>query len=124
MTDTAAEIRALEDRRYTAMIDKDVAALDELLAEELSYTHSNALVDTKASYLDAIEKRVFDYRDSTRLEEDIVVFGDAARITGHVQIHVVAGSRDLHLNARFTVLYVRQDGRWRFAAWQSTPIPA
>jgi uncharacterized protein (TIGR02246 family) len=124
MTDAAAEIRALEDRRYAAMIDKDLAALDELFADELSYTHSNALVDTKTSYLEAIEKRVFDYRDATRVEEDIVVFGDAARVTGHVQIHVVSGPRDLHLNARFTVLYVRQDGRWRFAAWQSTPIPA
>jgi uncharacterized protein (TIGR02246 family) len=124
MTDTVAELRALEDRRYAAMIDKDLATLDELFADELTYTHSNAHVDTKASYLDAIEKRVFDYRDAKRLEEDVVVFGDAARITGHVQIHVVAGTRDLHLNARFTILYVRQDGRWRFAAWQSTPIPA
>ena len=92
MTDTAAEIRALEDRRYSAMIAKDLATLDEIFADELSYTHSNSLVDTKASYLDAIDKRVFDYRDAKRVEEDIVVFGDAARVTGHVQIHVVAGS--------------------------------
>jgi ketosteroid isomerase-like protein len=124
MTDAAAEIRELEDRRYKAMIDKDVATLDELFADELAYTHSNALVDTKASYLKAIDKRVFDYREAKRLEEDIVVFGDSARITGHAQLHVVAGGRDVHLNARFTILYVRQDGRWRFAAWQSTPIPA
>jgi uncharacterized protein (TIGR02246 family) len=124
MTDAAAEIRELEDRRYKAMIDKDLATLDEIFADELSYTHSNTLVDTKQSYLEAIEKRMFDYRDAKRLEEDIVVFGDAARITGHAQLHVVAGKRDVHLNARFTILYVRQDGRWRFAAWQSTPIPA
>jgi hypothetical protein len=124
MTDAAAEIRELEDRRYKAMIDKDLVTLDELFADELAYTHSNALVDTKQSYLAAIEKRVFDYREAKRLEEDIVVFGDAARVTGHAQLHVVAGKRDVHLNARFTVLYVRQGGRWRFAAWQSTPIPA
>jgi uncharacterized protein (TIGR02246 family) len=124
MTDVAAEIRALEDRRYQAMIDKDLATLDEIFADELTYTHSNALVDTKKSFLGAIEKRVFDYREAKRLEEDVVAFGDAARITGHVQLHVVAGKRDVNLNARFTILYVRQDGRWRFAAWQSTPIPA
>lgn len=124
MTDVAAEIKALETRRYQAMIDKDLAALDELFADELVYTHSNGSVDTKKSYLAAIEKRVFDYRAAERVEENVVDFGDAALLTGHVKLHVVAGARELHLNARVTVLYVRQGGRWRFAAWQSTPLPA
>ena len=120
----AAEISAQEDRRYAAMIAKDVAALEELLAEELVYTHSTGLVDSKRSYIDAIAARRFDYRGAKRLEENVVDHGDAALVTGQVEIEAVAGGQTINLNARFTVLYVRQDGSWRFAAWQSTPLLA
>ena len=115
---------ALEDRRFAAMVAKDTATLAELFADELSYTHSNASVDTKATFLAAIEARRFDYRSITCSDRTSVVIGDTALVTGRAQIEVGAGGRDVHLDARFTVTYVRRDGRWQFLAWQSTSVPA
>ena len=125
MSDTAAataEIEALEDRRWAAQIGADLDALDELLDQELSYTHTNALVDTKASYMAAIEKKVFDYRSEDRTDTAIVVVGDTAMVTGRIAIHVVAGERDVRLDNRYTVIWVRRDGAWRCLSWQSTAI--
>jgi ketosteroid isomerase-like protein len=119
-----AEVLALEERRFAAMVAKDTAALGELFADELSYTHSNASVDTKATFLAAIEARRFDYRSVTCSDRTSVVLGDTALLTGRAQIEVLAGGREVQLNARFTVTYVRKDGRWQFLAWQSTSIPA
>ena len=51
---TAQDIRNLEDRRYKAMVGADKSALNELLADDLIYTHSNAVIDTKQSYIDGI----------------------------------------------------------------------
>lgn len=119
-----AEVLALEERRFGAMVAKDTAALADLFADELSYTHSNASVDTKASFLAAIDARRFDYRSVTCSDRTSVVVGDTALLTGRAQIEVVAGGREVHLDARFTVTYVRRDGRWQFLAWQSTSIPA
>ena len=48
------EIKALEDRRYRAMIAGDTAALDELCSDDLIYTHSKADHDDKASYLQKV----------------------------------------------------------------------
>ncbi|MPY93330.1 MAG: DUF4440 domain-containing protein [Acidimicrobiia bacterium] len=125
MTDAAvAEVLQLEERRFAAMVAKDTATLAELFAEEMSYTHSNAAVDTKASFLAAIEQRRFDYRTVTCSDRSSVVVGDTARLTGRAEIDVVAGGREVHLNARFTVVYARRDGRWQFLCWQSTSIPA
>ena len=45
------EIEALEDRRYRAMIDGDIAVLDELCSDDLIYTHSKGDHDDKRSYL-------------------------------------------------------------------------
>jgi hypothetical protein len=48
------EILALEEKRFAAMVSGDLGALDALLHQDLVYTHSSAVVDTKASYLEAI----------------------------------------------------------------------
>jgi hypothetical protein len=45
------EIKALEDRRYSAMLAGDTAVLDELCSDDLIYTHSKADYDDKRSYL-------------------------------------------------------------------------
>jgi hypothetical protein len=57
----AKQISALEARRYRAMTDADIAALEELLAADLVYTHSNATSDSKQSYLDKVASGHFDY---------------------------------------------------------------
>jgi ketosteroid isomerase-like protein len=117
------EVLALEEQRWQAMIAKDTARLAELFADEMSYTHSNALVDTKESYLVAIEERVFDYQAVERSDGQASLVGDTALLTGRAEIDVVAGGRAVHLNARYTVVWVRRDGRWQFLCWQSTSIP-
>src|SRR5262245_21976934 len=43
------EILALEDKRYAAMCGGDFAALEAMLHDELLYTHSSGLTDTKAT---------------------------------------------------------------------------
>src|SRR5262245_12222345 len=44
------EILALEDKRYAAMCDGDFAALEPMLHDELLYTHTSGLTDTKATW--------------------------------------------------------------------------
>ena len=125
MTDAAAaEIEALEDERWAAQIAEDTDKLSELYSDAMRYTHSNGMVDTKESFLTAIEKRLFDYRSEDRSDVECSIVGDTALVTGRAQFHVVVGGdREVDLDARFTVVWVRQDGRWQFLCWQSTPIP-
>ncbi|MDH3684158.1 MAG: nuclear transport factor 2 family protein [Acidimicrobiia bacterium] len=122
MTD-APDIHALEDRRWAAQIGADIDELSTLLADELSYTHSNGLVDTKASYLAAIEKKVFDYRDEKRTDTAVTIIGDTAMVTGRIAMHVVAGERDVNLDSRYSAVWVLRSGSWQFLCWQSTPLP-
>lgn len=121
---TTDEIADLESRRWAAMIDKDLDALDALFHDRMQYTHSNAMVDDKASYIKAIDERVFDYRSADVTDREIAVVGDTALVTGRAQFHVVAGGHDVNLDARFSAVWVRDDGRWRFLAWQSTSRPS
>lgn len=118
-------VRAAEERRWAAQLESDRGALEELLADELQYTHSNGVVDTKRSYVDNIANEVLDYRSAERSDVALQVIGDVAMFTGRVVMHVVANrSRDVHLDTRYSAIWVNRDGAWRFLCWQSTPIPA
>ncbi len=124
MSNEMAEVEAAEDRRWAAQLGADTEALAELLADELSYTHSNGLVDTKASFLDAIANKVFDYRSADRTDVSVALVGETAVIAGRVAMLVVAGGREVNLDSRYSAVWARHDGRWQFVCWQSTPIPA
>ena len=122
---TAQDIRKLEERRYKAMVEADKAALNELLADDLIYTHSNAVIDTKQSYIDGILGGRWAYSAIERPVENIDVFGDAARVTGHVRITLKnADGTTRQVNGRFLNLWVKRNDKWQMAGWQSTPIPA
>ena len=123
MADTRDTIRSLEDRRYRAMVAADAAALDELLADSMIYTHSSSLVDTKASYLEGMRNGKWKYKKIDRPVEDIQVHGSCAVVTGHVRIEVVVDGTPKSLNSRYLDVWLQGPKGWQMVAWQSTPIP-
>jgi hypothetical protein len=50
--DVEQEILRVEGKRIDAMVALDLAALDPILADDLSYSHSSGRTDTKASFLE------------------------------------------------------------------------
>ena len=118
------EIRALEEKRYKAMIDQDFPALEALLADTLVYTHSSAAVDTKASYIDGIRDKKFVYLTSKRPVENIQVYGDVAIVTGEVRLDLLSKGTPRVITSRFIDVWHKGAKGWQMVAWQSTPIPA
>ena len=117
------EIQALEDRRYRAMLEGDVAALEPLLGDDLVYTHSSALIDTKTSYLDKLRSKKVIYRKAERPEERIQVHGDTAVIIGEVRLVVLVDGNPRAMRSRFTNVWAKRPRGWQMVAWQSTPLP-
>ena len=113
------EIIALEDRRIEAMVKGDVKVLEEILADDLIYTHTTARLDTKASFIDAVKTGRSNYKSVEREDVKVRQFGDTAVVTGHAKFHV----GDNKFEARYTDVYVKRDGAWQMVAWQSTRIP-
>jgi ketosteroid isomerase-like protein len=116
-------IRALEDRRYRAMTDADVATLEELLSDDLVYGHSDASRDTKKSYLDKVAGGYFDYGPLSHPEAGIVVHGDVAVVTGDMVGEVRILGQTRVLNSSALAVWAREDGRWVLLAFQPTKYP-
>jgi ketosteroid isomerase-like protein len=123
MADLKQAIRQLEDRRFRAMVEADAAALEELLADGMVYTHSSATTDGKASYIAGVRSKKWQYRKIERPVEDIQVHGDCVIVTGQVRIDILIDGKAKIMNSRYTDVWVKGAKGWQMTAWQSTPIP-
>jgi ketosteroid isomerase-like protein len=117
------EVSALEARRCKAMIEDDLATLEALFADDLMYTHSNALYDTKASYLQSLRSGAVKYKVVEREGIEMRVHGDAVFVTGKSRVVVAIGGEDKHVNLRYSNVWVKTAGGWKFALWHATPMP-
>jgi ketosteroid isomerase-like protein len=122
--DVAGQIRALEARRYQAMTDGDIAALDDLLSADLVYAHSDATRDTKQSYLDRIATGFFDYGPLDHPEAAIVVHGDCAIVAGDMRGEVQVAGQQRVLNSSALAVWVREGEKWLLLAFQPTKYPS
>lgn len=123
MKDEVAQlIRTLEQARYDAMITADTAALDELLAPELIYTHSNGERDSKSSYLDRVRAAHFVYHSISHSVEDVIVYPQAAVVTGIMRADVTVAGQRRQLNNNNLAVWTRSERRWCLSAYQPTPI--
>lgn len=120
---TSSQISALEDRRYAAMVDADLDTLDELLSDDVIYTHSDASVDSKASYLELLRTRALRYQTLEHTIEAVVARPGVVIVHGTMSgsIHMRGGAKTL--NSRVAAVWVAENGRWRLVAFQPTPLP-
>lgn len=117
------EILALEDKRCAAMTGRDADALAAMLHDDLVYTHSSAVVDDKASYVEAIRSGKTRYHSIKRSEERVRAYGDTAFVTGRAEIEVDVNGQHKSLRLRYLDAWTRTREGWKFVAWQSTAIP-
>jgi uncharacterized protein (TIGR02246 family) len=116
-------IRALEERRFAAMLHRDAEALAAILSDDLTYTHSSGQLETKAQFLESIRNGTIQYKAILPEALDVRTYGDTAVVTGKGTFKVRMQGEDRSLQLRFTDVYVRRGGTWQMVAWQSTRLP-
>ena len=117
------EVSKLEERRCAAMIGRDLATLESLLADTLTYTHSSAVVDDKATYIESIRSGRVQYLMIERFDTRSWDYGDNVVTVGRARIDVKVSDVERNLNIRYANVWIKTPKGWRFALWQSTPIP-
>lgn len=115
-------ILALEARRYAAMVAVDVAELEALLHDELMYTHSSGVRDTKQSYIESLTSGRTRYLHCETRDSEVKILGDVAVVVAgsHIDVVVPAGPKALDL--RSLAVWTATPRGWQFIAWQSCAI--
>ena len=113
----------LDKKRMTAMAQKDIATLNELISDDLIYTHSSARLDTKKSLIGNMESGRTVYTSVVPSDVKAQDLGDTVVLTGSCRISVNSGGRPNSFGVRFTDVYANKGGRWQMVTWQSTRLP-
>ena len=119
----AAAAEAAEDARYAAQTSDDFAALDKLLADDLVYIHSSAVVDDKASYIESMRSGTVKYRVMKRSDVTVRTFGCVAIITGLANFDVTVKGKDMAVEIRFHSIWAQRDAGLQFISWEATRTP-
>jgi ketosteroid isomerase-like protein len=122
MADNAQKIIDLDRKRMQAMAQKDVAALNDLLADDLIYTHSSARIDTKQSLVGNMQSGATVYNAVEPSDVKAQDLGSAVVLTGVAKIQVTSGGKPNAFAVRFTDVYAERGGKWQMVTWQSTRL--
>lgn len=118
----SAATRAVHDR-FTAMIARDLPALDTLVGEDLVYTHTDGLVQNKPQFLETLRTRRITYLAISPTDVRVEALGDSAAVlTGTSHMVLAASPTPLEFDIRFVDVEVRRHGRWMCIRWQSTRV--
>jgi ketosteroid isomerase-like protein len=118
------EIRALDEQRIAAILKKDISALDQLMADDFTYTHQGGVTESKADFLGEMKSGKGAFKSLQMSGVKVWVSANAAVLTGRCDLTAVREGRNLVIPEHFTEVYTRVHGRWRWMLWQSTRLPA
>jgi ketosteroid isomerase-like protein len=99
----------------------DIAALDRLFADDYIITQSFGLT-SKTQLMDAYKSGRIKYTSASDKELSVKVYGDAAVTTGILTLKGQNPNGDFTIYARYTGVWVKQQGRWRLVASQLTDV--
>lgn len=119
------QVLQAEKDRFAAMVKGDRAALEKLLADDLTYTHSTALLETKEQFIKSVTSGNIDYVTIVPSESDskVRINGNTAIVTGVAAVNVIDNGKDRKIRIRYTTVYANRANAWLLQAWQSTVIP-
>ena len=117
--DPADAVRKVADGWYAAAVKQDGAALNQFLADDLSYTHAGGKVQTKSEYIAGVMTGPPHYESMTYSDMKIKVYGKTAVLTANADVKLVNSPlfrvRTLHV-------YVENNGQWQLVAHESTRV--
>ena len=118
------EITALLDRYDEALRNKDVAALEQIWADGLTFVNPRGEVLTKQQRLDNIKTGATEVKSSELSDRRIRVYGDTAVATMQVALQAQYSGEDRSGKYRVTIVLRKANGTWQMVVVQMTPIAA
>jgi ketosteroid isomerase-like protein len=122
-TGVEAEVLRADDGRFEAMVRADQAALDAALAEDLTYVHSTARLESKAEHVGNLRAGKPHYRGIAPRDRKARVSGNTGVVNGVSEMHVENAGKEQRFTVRYLAVYAKSGDQWRMIAWQSTRVP-
>ena len=120
--ETPEQAKALDRKWAEATIHADVAVLNQILSDDLTYTHSSGETQSKAEFIASVRSTEMQYHSIEFESANVRFYGNTALVSSHVRVHVTAARHDQSVHACFLHVWVKKNNRWQLAAHQATKL--
>jgi uncharacterized protein (TIGR02246 family) len=122
---SAEAVKAAEKSWASATATDDEATLKQVLADDLTYTHSTGDTDSKQAFMSNLKSGVRKYTKVNHESMDVRLYGNTAVLTATAQIETSQkGGAPTPAHLRFIHVWIFKDGRWQLVAHQSLRLPS
>jgi ketosteroid isomerase-like protein len=114
-------IRELDNERIQAQIHADVAALEQIYADDFIGVGPSGTVRTKPQVISDFTSGDLRFQSITTDDVRVRVYGNAAVETGRSTMNGQDKGNSVPRDTRFTRVWIKQQGRWRLVANHYSP---
>jgi ketosteroid isomerase-like protein len=120
--ETPEQIQALDREWAQACVQADIAKLEQILSDDLTYTHSSGQTQNKAEFIATVREGKTRYRSIEFQQSSVHIYENSAVTNSEVRVNLTVEGKDVSVHPRFLHVWVKHDGRWQLAAHQGTKI--
>ncbi|GKS73489.1 nuclear transport factor 2 family protein [Acidovorax sp. SUPP950] len=119
VADAPQSVATAAERLRIAMIDPTPAALNQLVADDLSYGHSGGRVDTKASFISDLLDGKSDFVTIVISDQTIKVVGDVAIVRHTLTADTNDSGKPGKVQIKILGVWQKQGADWKLLARQA-----
>lgn len=114
------EVKAAINKFSAAVISKDRATLEKLVAEEVTYSHSSAMMENKKQMIDAMLSPDMKYESLDMEGTTYRIYGNTALVQTKMTVKNVQKGERKTLPLSVLMVWTKKNGNWQLVARQST----
>ena len=112
-------VKAAEAKRFDVTVKGDYKALDDLLADDLVYVHSNGKMDDEKAYLEGLTSGRSKYKKIESVEMKARQVGEIVLIDGRANVTVETNGQSNDLVLTYLDVWAKRGGKWQMVSWHS-----
>jgi stress response protein SCP2 len=117
------EVLKMNAECNAAELRGDVAVMDNCETDDFTHTHANGTVEHRAEYMKGVGSGAHKFLALDLSEVHVRSYGVAAIVEGHLHLRANNNGKIADVNNLFMTVWVKQQGKWREAAWIAIRLP-
>ena len=121
---TGQEVLKINEACNAAELRADISAMDSCETEDFTHTHANGMVEHKAEYLKGVGSGAHKFLLLDLSDLQVRSYGTSAIVEGRIHLRANNSGKIADVNNHLMTVWVKQQGKWREAAWFAVGLPA
>lgn len=114
------DVKAAINKFRAAVVSKDRATLEKLVAEEVTYSHSSAMMENKKQMIDAMLSPDMQYHSLDMEGTTYRIYGNTALVQTKMTVNNTQKGEKKSMPLSVLMVWVKKNGTWQIVARQST----